>query len=189
LRCSDTSLQSAVRATFPRGLEERVSMRVLFSVLRVEVGTLEKRLYTMLERVRTGAASMLSLTLTCQTPAGHSHARPLRCQAGGGDVNLEDVLRALALVAAGKLPQRGREPRHGLAAPLPPPLPPSAWEERAAGDGGLSELRAAFAFQLCAPRARLRAASRLADNAHAPHTHTLTRHVTLWSLLRRTATT
>jgi hypothetical protein len=73
-------------------------------------------------------------------------------QAGGGDVTLEDVLRTLALVAAGKLPPRGRESHHRFAAPLPPPpLPESAWDERAAGDGGLTEMHADFAFLLCAP--------------------------------------
>jgi hypothetical protein len=86
---------------------------------------------------------------------------------------LEDVLRALACVAAGKpirsqsravphsrssiTPRMSLSPRRGSslisAAPLPPPpppLPPSAWRDRASNEG-VSELRALFAFEMCAP--------------------------------------
>ena len=41
-----------MRAAFPGGLHESVPKEVLFGALRLEVGVLEDRLYTMLERAR-----------------------------------------------------------------------------------------------------------------------------------------
>jgi hypothetical protein len=49
---SDDALQRYVRAAFPAGLRESVPKEVLFAALRLEVGVLEDRLYTLLERAR-----------------------------------------------------------------------------------------------------------------------------------------
>ena len=51
---SDDALKAYVRAAFPAGLRESVPKEVLFGALRLEVGVLEDRLYTLLERARPG---------------------------------------------------------------------------------------------------------------------------------------
>ncbi len=65
-------------------------------------------------------------------------------------VSLEDVLHALARAAAGQPLRSRRAPGAPHVGAPPPPLPPAAWHERAPGEGGVTQLRADFAFELCA---------------------------------------
>ena len=69
-------------------------------------------------------------------------------------VCLEDVLRTMANAAAGETMRVTRRIQRGNSETLPPmPLPASAWELHD-GVGRADNLRANFAFDLCAPPVR-----------------------------------
>ncbi len=127
-----------MRAAFPGGLRESVPKEVLFGALRLEVGVLEDRLYTMLERARP---------LPAHGALGPAHA-PWPVQDCTGVVSLEDVLRALACAAAGETLRVTKRVRRANSEFLPPmPLPASVWEMH--DDVTRSDtLRANFAFDL-----------------------------------------
>ena len=146
---SDDALKAYVRAAFPAGLRESVPKEVLFGALRLEVGVLEDRLYTLLERARLPARLGPALSL----PKRAHRGRTRLTQDCTGVVCLEDVLRTLAAAAAGDtLRVTRRITRRGTVDALPPaPLPSTAWEENDAA-GLVDNLRANFAFDLCVPQ-------------------------------------
>ena len=137
-----------MRAAFPAGLRESVPKDVLFGALRLEVGVLEDRLYTLLERARP--PPRLGPALAPLGARAHRSRTAPRAQDCTGVVCLEDVLRTLAAAAAGDtLRVTRRIVRRGTVDALPPaPLPTTAWEENDAA-GLVDNLRANFAFDLC----------------------------------------
>lgn len=122
----------------------------LFGAMRLEIGVLEDRLYSLLERVRFASQSAAALASARAAQQRLSALRASAPQDGSGVVCLEDVLRTLAAAAAGETLRVTRRLRRGsVDIALPPlPLPASAWEVND-GSGRSDSLRSNFAFELC----------------------------------------